>query len=261
MKLIANLSLLFTERPLVERFAAAARAGFEGVEIQFPYDVPADVLRAAAGSLPIELINVRSARPDGVGIATDAGGRALFAEELDRTLRYAETLGVRKVNVLAWAPPPGQSESETEAALAGNVRLAAERLSPRGIAVVVECVNPVDAPGFWLRDVGTSLGFLDRLGDDRVRFQLDFYHMARTEPDLVGAIARAGPRIGHLQFADAPGRHEPGTGAIHFGSAFAALRAAGYNGAVSAEYRPVGRTEDGLGWMAEVPAWLGRDRA
>jgi hydroxypyruvate isomerase len=121
---------------------------------------------------------------------------------------------------------------------------------------VVEAVNPFDVPGFWLDGLGKALGFLDALGDERILLQFDFYHMARTEPDLVAAIAEAGPRIGHVQFADHPGRHEPGTGGIDFTSAFAALKRTGYDDVVSAEYRPAGRTDDGLGWMAAARGWL-----
>jgi hydroxypyruvate isomerase len=256
MQLIANLSLMWTELPLADRFAAAARAGFDGAEIQFPYEADAKALKAAAGDLPIALINVLAAGPSGAGLATDAGARGAFAAELERTLRYAEVLEVRKVNVLGLPPPAGQAGEVTEAVFADNVRLAAEKLSAIGIMPVVEAVNPIDVPGFWLDGLGKALGFLDVLGDERVRLQFDFYHMARTEPDLVTAIEAAGGRIGHVQFADDPGRNEPGTGGIDFASAFAALRRIGYDDVVSAEYRPAGRTDDGLGWMAAARGWL-----
>jgi hydroxypyruvate isomerase len=126
-----------------------------------------------------------------------------------------------------------------------------------GVKVVVEAINPFDVPGFFLDGLDPALAFLDLLGDPAVSLQFDFYHMARTEPDLVAAIARAGWRIGHVQFADHPGRHEPGSGAIDFEDALSALRKTGYAGAVSAEYRPAGRTEAGLGWMSRLRAQLG----
>lgn len=254
--LAANISMLFTEVPLPERFAAAARAGFDAVEIQFPYGVPPDTLRRAAGELPVVLINAPATDARGAnGLATDPAGRAAFAAGLDEALRYAEALGAAKLNVLAGPPPPGQPDAVTRAVLADNVRLAAERFRGTGVALVMEAINPVDLPGFWLDGLGKALAFLDGLGET-IGFQFDLYHMARTEPDLLAAIAAAGARIGHVQFADLPGRHEPGTGGIDFPAALAALAEAGYAGALAAEYRPLGRTEEGLGWMPMVRACM-----
>jgi hydroxypyruvate isomerase len=251
MRLIANISLLFLELPLKERFAAAARHGFEGVEIQFPYEEDAKALRAAAGALPIELINLPAGAPDAgdVGLSTDAGRRNLFHAGIEQGLRMAETLGCSKVNVLCGAPPPGQAADVTQATLAENLRRAAERLAGSGIAVMVEPVNPFDVPGYWIDGLDKGLALLDRVAHDNLRLQFDLYHMARTEPDLVAAIARAGAHIGHVQFADTPGRHEPGTGTIDFAAARRVLEATGYAGAISAEYRPRGDTASGLGWM------------
>jgi hydroxypyruvate isomerase len=257
MHLIANISLMFTEVPLPQRFGAAARAGFDGVEIQFPYDVDAAILRDAAGELPVVLINVpASDGRGGIGRAVDAGQRDRFATGLDEARRFAETVGVRKVNVLAGAPPLGQSDAVTARILSDNVQLATEMMDAVGVEVVVEAINPFDSPGFWLDRLEKTLRFLHGQADPRVKLQFDFYHMSRTEPDLLAAIRRAGPMIGHVQFADHPGRHEPGTGAIDFPAAFAALREVGYSGPVAAEYRPRGRTEDGLAWMATLREWL-----
>ena len=257
MHLIANLSLLFTEMPLARRFGAAAAAGFEGVEIQFPYESDPAALKRDAGGMPIVLINAPARDPRGAnGLATDATQRQAFAENLEEAIRFAGILGVRKLNVLPGPPPPGQADAETEAVLADNLSLAAERCDGIGVAVVTEAINPFDAPGFWLDRLGKALSTLETLGDRRVKLQFDLYHMSRTEPDLVAAIGAAAPWIGHVQFADDPGRHEPGTGSIDFPAAFAALRRAGYGDAVSAEYRPAGRTQDGLGWMAAARGWI-----
>ncbi len=257
MQLIANISLLFTELPLEQRFAAAARAGFDGVEIQFPYEHDPALLRAAAGTLPIVLINVPAADGRGsTGLATDAGQQAAFLRGLDQARRYAEILRVEKVNILAGPPPTSQPPDLTEGTLSENVRFAARRMAAIGVMTLVEVINPFDMPGFWLDGLARALGFLDALADPAVRLQFDFYHMARTEPDLVAAIEEAGWRIGHVQFADHPGRHEPGTGAIDFARAFAALRRTGYNGAVSAEYRPAARTQEALAWMQDLRAWI-----
>ena len=258
MQLIANISLLFAERPMRDRFAAAATAEFEGVEIQFPYDEDARALREAAGDLPIVLINLPAGNPavGDVGLATDADRRPDFARGIETALRHAEILKVEKVNILAGPPPRSQAPAVTDSVFRGNARLAAERLETLGLPLMVEAVNPFDVPGFVLDSLDKALAMIDAIDHPSVRLQFDFYHMARTESDLVAAIRRAGPRIGHVQFADAPGRQEPGSGRIDFAAAFAALRRTGYRGAVSAEYRPAGRTEAGLGWMVEARRWL-----
>ena len=252
MKFGANLSMMFTERPMVERIAAAAAAGFDAAEIQFPYDEPVDALREAVegAGIPLVLINV----PAGDRAAGDVGLAALppreaeFRAAVDLCLGYARALGVRKVNVLSGRP--GElPEAASMRTLVGNLRLAADRFGEAGIAVQVEPVNPVDVPGFFLTSLDRALEALAAAGHPNLHLQFDLYHMARTEPSLTGAIARAGARIGHVQFADTPGRHEPGTGTIDFAAALGALAAAGYDDVVSAEYRPAGRTEDGLGWL------------
>lgn len=259
MQLIANLSLMFTEVPFLERFSAAGRAGFAGVEIQFPYEWSVEEISRAAGELPIVLINVPALdERGGNGRATDGAARAAFAEGVEQAVRYAAELGVSKVNVLAGPPPIGQDDATTARVFSDNVSLAAKRFERIGVETMLEVINPFDIPGFWLDSLDKFLRFYAGQGDPRLRLQFDLYHMARTEADLVEAVRRAGDLIGHVQFADNPGRHEPGTGQLDFKAAFAALRAVHYDGAVGAEYRPAGRTEAGLGWMKEAPAWFGR---
>ena len=251
MQIIANISMLFTQRPIAERFAAAERAGFDGVEIQFPFEHEAVTLRQAARDVPVVLINLPAGRPEigDVGLSTDRSRRDLFAAAVETGLAYAEALRVRKVNILAGAPPASQPDDVAAQVLADNVVWAAERLSTIGVVLHVEAVNPFDVPGYWLASLDRALRFLEGLPPGTARLQLDLYHMARTEPDLVAAITRARDWIGHVQFADVPGRHEPGTGEIDFEKAFAALLANGYDDVFSAEYRPRGRTEDGLAWL------------
>lgn len=257
MQLIANISLMFTELPLDLRFAAAARAGFDGVEIQFPYEMDPLLLKRCAGDVPVVLINIPADDGrGGIGRSTDAAQRGLFAEGVESAMRYAEALGVRKANVLSGPPPVGQSDTVTARVLSDNVQLAAERMDSVGVEIVVEAINPFDVPGFWLQSLDKALRFIDGQGDPRVSLQFDFYHMARTEPDLPAAILQAGPRIGHVQFADHPGRHEPGTGRIDFAAAFAALHKTGYRDVVAAEYRAAAGTQAGLGWMEQVRSWL-----
>jgi hydroxypyruvate isomerase len=260
MRIAANLSMLFTERPLPERFAAARAAGFEGVEIQFPYDHPPEALAAAAraAAMPVVLINIPAgdAAAGDIGLGALPARRAEFREGVARCLSYARVLGVRRVNILSGRPGPGDDPAECRATLLENLRFAAAAFAPHGIRTLIEPVNPVDRPGFFLDRLAPAIEILREAANPAAGLLFDLYHMARTEPDLVAAIAEAGRLIGHVQFADTPGRHEPGTGTIGFAAAFAALRRAGYADWVAAEYNPTARTEDGLGWMPAVRAAL-----
>jgi hydroxypyruvate isomerase len=165
-------------------------------------------------------------------------------------------LGVRRVNVLAGRPGPGADTAACHATLTGNLRHAAAQFAPLGIRVMVEPVNPHDVPGFFLDRLAPAMRAARDAAHPAVGVQFDLYHMARTEPDLSAAIAEAGPLIGHVQFADTPGRHEPFTGSIDFAAALAALHRAGYADWIAAEYRPAGRTQDGLAWLGRLRAML-----
>lgn len=250
MYLCANLSMMFTELPMVDRFAAARDAGFDGVEIQFPDEEDMGALaraRVEAG-FPVALINVPRGGPDQAGLAALPGREADFAAAVETCRRNAEALGAEKVNILAGFTRDAPHEACADT-LTRNLRHAAGAFAGDGRRVMVEPVNPRDVPGFFLHGLDAGLAALERAGHPNLFLQFDLYHMAITEADLLAAIARAGPHIGHVQFADAPGRHEPGTGGIDFVAALAALAATGYDGAVSAEYRPLGDTLAGLAWV------------
>ena len=251
MKLSANLSFMFTEAPLLERFALARAAGFDCVEIQFPYEHSPQALKASADGLPIDLINVPAGAPERgyLGLATDIAQKPGFEAAVETALRYAGMLGAKKLNVLCGAAPAGQREDATRAHVAANLRFAAERMASAGVQALVEMINPFDSPGFWLGSLAKTLEALCDADHPNLKLQFDLYHMARTEADLIAAIEQAGPHIGHAQFADAPGRREPGTGEIDFAAALRALERAGYRGVIAAEYRPQGETLAGLTWM------------
>ncbi|TMV12646.1 hydroxypyruvate isomerase family protein [Arenibacterium halophilum] len=253
MKLIANISMMFTEVALAQRLDQARAAGFEGVEIQFPDDADIAPLQAAIRDtgLPVVLINVPRGPGDAVGLASLPGEEPAFARAVETCARQAKALGVRKVNVLAGRPPEGADPAACRATLVANLRHAAEVFAGIGVRVMVEPVNPGDVPGFFLPSLGAALSVLNEAAHDNLALQFDLYHMEITEPDLLEAIRTAGKRIGHVQFADTPGRHEPGTGTIDFARAFDALRATGYADVVSAEYRPAGATTDQLGWIPD----------
>lgn len=257
MILCANLSMLYADLPLPERVAAAARDGFDAVEMQFPAPEETHALRAAceAAGLPLVLINIPRESPrmkrqgHSRGLAALPGHEADFVEAMAQCVEQARALQVAKVNVLAGCPPEGSDPEACWAVLRDNLRRAGDAFGALGVRVMVEPMNPHDVPGFFLIGLRAGLEALARADHPNLALQFDLYHMALTEPDLPTAIARAGARIGHVQFADTPGRHEPGTGRIDFPAALAALRATGYAGALSAEYRPSRSTQTTLGWM------------
>lgn len=258
MYLAANLTMLFQEYPMEERFRAAAAAGFKYVEIQFPHFHPLEELQRAreAADVEVVLINVPAGNPERgeVGLAALPGREKDFREAVELCATYARGLGARKVNVLAGKPPVDLSADRIWRTLTENLRFAVERLGEEGLMVLTEPINPVDVPGVFLNCLEAGLEALERVAHPGLYLQFDLYHMGITEPDLLKAIARAGRAIGHVQFADHPGRHEPSSGSLDLLGALAALREVGYDDAIAAEYRPLGRTEDGLHWMADFEA-------
>ncbi|MFC4258014.1 hydroxypyruvate isomerase [Marinobacter lacisalsi] len=251
----ANLTLLFNELPFEERFSAARQAGFRGVEYLFPYAWPEATL--AQHLRENDLTQVLFNLPPGDwnagerGVACLPGREEEFRAGVEEAVRYARALGCQRLNCLAGLRPAEADEGRLWATLRQNVDYAARRLEGEGITLCLEAINSrVDMPGFLLDTSAKVLGLMDEVGADNVRLQYDLYHMQIMEGDLIRTLRRCMARIGHIQFADNPGRHEPGTGEINFRSIFRALDDAGYNGWVSAEYHPKARTDAGLGWMS-----------
>ncbi len=256
MKLCANLSMLFTELPLPERIGAAAEAGFAAVEIQFPYALPAEALRAAldAAGLPLLLINLPAGdlMDGGPGLAAVPGRQAEFDAALAEALAYARVVRPQCVNVLPGRLADGVSHAAARETLAGNLRRSAEAFAPLGIRVLAEAINPLDMPGFLVNTPEDLLALLAAVDHPNCAAQLDLYHMARQGLDLPTCIAALAGHIGHVQFADCPGRGAPGTGTVDFAAARAALREAGYAGWLAAEYRPgEAGTAASLAWLAQ----------
>jgi hydroxypyruvate isomerase len=253
-KFAANLSFLFTELPFHERFARAARAGFAGVEYLFPYEWPARDVAGWLQGAGVEqvLFNL----PPGDWATGDRGLACLphrqgeFAESVDRALDYAMVLDCERVHCMAGLRPAGYEEAELEATWIANLRHAADRFAGIGATVTVEPINSrIDMPGYWLDDVAKGIRLLEAVDRDNVRLQLDLYHARVMGYPLAETIAASSHRLGHVQIADCPGRHEPGSGEIDFPPLFAQLDRLGYAGWVGCEYRPRGTTEAGLGWM------------
>jgi hydroxypyruvate isomerase len=255
MKIAANLSLLFTELPLLRRVEAAAAAGFDGVELQFPYEVSALELKSALdpAGLPLLLFNlpVGDMAQGGPGLPSVPARQAQFDAALQLALDYARVLRPRWVNVLAGRLAEGLSREVALETLTANLRRAAEAFAELGVGVLAEAINPLDMPGFLINTPEHLQALLAAVAQDNFAVQYDLYHMARQGLDPAAGIALLAGRIGHVQFADCPGRHQPGSGALDFAAALQALRRSGYGGWLAAEYRPSGSTADSLGWLAQ----------
>lgn len=249
----ANLSLLFTEHALPERFAAAAAAGFSDVEIQFPYDYPAAQLRAAADAAGVHIILINLPAGDlmtgGYGLASHPARQNDFLAALTLGTHYATTLGVRMVNVLAGRFDPACDDKTTLRTLTTNLTLAAEHLAAHGIRTTCEAINNIDMPGFVITTPEQLATLLTNVAHHNVFMQLDLYHLARMQIDIPDAISCHLPKIGHIQFADHPGRHEPGTGQLPLPQIFDLLDYLDYNGWCSAEYHPQKTSIDSLRWL------------
>lgn len=247
----ANLSLLFTERPLAERFAAARTAGFHAVEIQFPYELPAPQLKAllAASHLRLVLINVPAGdlMEGGDGLACVPGREKAFREAVELALEYATALEVPTVNVLAGRQTAGISEENCYSTLQENLHHAVTVFRKAGIRVVAEAINIFDMPRFLVHSLADMQNLCEKIPG--LGMQFDCYHMARMGEEISTALKSNLPLIGHVQFADAPGRHEPGSGTLDFMKIFSVIEASTYTGFCGAEYRPSQRTEETLAWL------------
>ena len=249
----ANLSMLFTEWPFLDRFARAAQAGFRFVEFQFPYEVPAAEIRARLDRHQLQAVlhnTPAGNRAAGErGIACHPDRVAEFRAGVAQAVTYATTLGVPRVNVLAGKRPPGVDEAALRRTLVANLQHAAQAFRQAGLVLLVEPINDFDVPGFYLTRTAQALDLLDEVGADNAFVQYDLYHAQRMEGDVAATLQRHLARIGHVQFADNPGRHEPGTGELNWEFLFAHLDRIGYRGQVGAEYVPATTTEEGLGWL------------
>jgi len=249
----ANLSMLFTEAPFLDRFALARAAGFSFVEYLFPYDYHAEELKVQLDrhGLRQVLFNLPAgdwARGDR-GIAADPGRVEEFRAGVPKAVAYALALGVKNLNALAGKRVAGADDALLRETLAGNLKFAARLLAEQGLRLLVEPVNHFDIPGFFLNRTGQVLELLDQIGEPNAFLQFDVYHAQREEGELAATLRNQLHRIGHIQIADNPGRHEPGTGEINFPFLFAELDRLGYAGHVGLEYVPSAGTQASLGWL------------
>ncbi|TDS75313.1 hydroxypyruvate isomerase [Comamonas sp. JUb58] len=252
----ANLSMLFTEVPFLDRFERAAQAGFEAVEFLFPYAHTVEEIqqRLDATGLQIVLHNLPAGDWEAGerGIACDPRRVDEFRAGVAKAVTYAHALGVPQLNCLAGKAPADVDAASLRRTLVDNLRFAAAALKMADLRLLVEPINTFDIPGFYLSRTDQALAILDEVGAANAFVQYDIYHAQRSEGELAATLQKHLARIGHVQLADNPGRHEPGSGEINYPFLLAHLDRIGYSGWVGCEYKPAQSTEAGLHWLETV---------
>jgi hydroxypyruvate isomerase len=245
----ANLAYLFTERPLLERFAAAKAAGFAAVELQAPYDTPAAEVgrEIERHGLTMLGINTPPAARGENGVAGVPGREQEFASLFDKALDYAVAIGARTIHCLSGRVPPERTGA-AERVFAANLARAAELAGERGIGLLIEPLNRRDRPDNLLHLPEQAAAIIDMVDRPNVRMQFDFYHVQIEAGDLITRFQQHFPVIGHVQVAAVPSRAEPDEGEVNYANLFGMIDRAGYAGWIGCEYKPRGRTEDGLAW-------------
>jgi 2-dehydrotetronate isomerase len=246
----ANLAFMFAERPMIERFGAAAAAGFKAVELQFPYDLAPTDVRAELRRHGLVQLGINTPmRPHGgeSGIGAVPGREREFAETFDKALDYVVAIGGSAIHAMAGTVAPEQRPAAERVFLANYAR-AADLAAKKNITILIEPLNPRDRPDYFLAHVEQAADLIAKMGRPNVRIQFDFYHVQIISGDLLTRFEKFQPVIGHVQVAAVPSRAEPDEGEVNFPAVFDALDRLGYAGWVGCEYKPRGRTEDGLGW-------------
>lgn len=253
VKLAANLSMMFNEFEFLDRFSKASESGFKGVEYLFPYDYDKDHLLNLLGENG--LVQVLHNLPAGDwdsgerGIACHPDRVGEFKEGVELAVEYASTLGCPQVNCLAGILPGDIGEGEAHKTFVDNLRYAAPIFKNKGIKLIIESINTIDMPGFFLNNTEQAKGILNDVGSDNLFLQYDIYHMQIMEGDLARTVESNLKDISHMQLADNPGRHEPGTGEINYDFLFQFIDEIGYEGWIGCEYIPAATTLEGLSWI------------
>jgi 2-dehydrotetronate isomerase len=243
----ANLGFMFTERPLVERFGAAAAAGFEGVELMFPYDLPAEEMRAEIDRHELTILGLNTRQTPESGLAAVPGRERDFAILFGHALDYAATIGARAIHCMAGVVPQMQ-HAAAEKTLVDNLLRAADKADRWNINLYIEAINHRDRPSYFLRRVEQAADIIAKVNRPNVRLQFDFYHAQIEGGDVLRRFEELLPRIAHVQIAAVPTRAEPDEGELNYAAIFAALDRLGYRGWVGCEYEPRSTTEGGLDW-------------
>jgi hydroxypyruvate isomerase len=243
----ANLGHLFTERPLLERFGAAAAAGFTAVELQFPYEVAPAAVKAELARRGLVQLGINTPQGPEFGLAALPGRERDFAAAFARALDYVTAIGGTAIHCMAGVVPASERPAAEQVFIANLARAAAEA-AKANITLLIEPINPRDRPGYFLSHVEHAADLVGRIGAPNVRIQFDFYHNQIVGGDLIRRFEKYLPLIGHAQIAAVPTRGEPDEGEINYPAIFDAMERLGYAGWIGCEYKPRARTEDGLGW-------------
>lgn len=252
-KFAANLTMMFNELPFLQRFGAAAQAGFKAVEFLFPYDHPAEEIAQQLETHRLE--NVLFNLPPGDwaggerGIASLPGREAEFRDGMAKALAYAKVLGTRRLHMMAGLLPESADHALHRATYIANLRRACAEAATHGIAMMIEPINTRDMPGYFMNTQADAHAIREEIGADNLKVQMDFYHVQIVEGDIAMKVRRYLPHIGHIQVAGVPERNEPDTGEVNYRYLFRLLDELGYDGWVGCEYRPAKGTLEGLGWM------------
>jgi hydroxypyruvate isomerase len=251
----ANLTMLFTEDPFLNRFALARIGGFKAVEFLFPYAYSKEEIKTNLDAYVLKLVLHNLPAGD-----WDAGERGIachpdrveeFRAGVTKAIEYAAYLNVGQLNCLAGKAPLGVDGKLIQETFVGNLKFAAEQLKRENIKLLIEPINTFDIPGFYLSRTQQAIDIMDQVGSDNLYLQYDIYHAQRMEGELANTIQKYFSRIAHIQLADNPGRNEPGTGEINYDYLFGLLDRLGYAGYIGCEYKPLKSTEAGLGWMGQ----------
>jgi 2-dehydrotetronate isomerase len=245
----ANLGYLFSDRPLIERPAAAARAGFAAIEMQFPYEVSASTMKAQIEAHELVMLGINTAlgRSGDVGLGAIPGRERDFATLFQQALEYVVTIGGRAIHCMAGVVPPEQRPA-ADKVFVTNLTRAADLAREKGITLLIEPLNPRDRPNYFLTRLEHAADIVRRVERDNVKIQFDFYHAQIAGGDLIKRFEALFPVVGHVQIAAVPSRSEPDEGEVNYPAIFAMLDRIGYAGWVGCEYRPRGKTEEGLDW-------------
>jgi hydroxypyruvate isomerase len=254
-KFAANLTMMFTEVPFPERFAAAAKAGFQGVEFLFPYEIPPQKVGRLLKHHALQ--NVLFNLPPGNwgvgerGIASLPGRESDFRESVAVAIAYALVLGTPCLHAMAGLLPAGADRQQHRIVYVENLRYAARELAKHGRTLVIEPINTRDIPGFFLNSQAQAHAICEAVGEPNIKVQMDLYHAQIVEGDLAVTLRKYIQRVGHIQIASVPERHEPDEGEVNYPYLFRLLDELQYDGWIGCEYKPRGRTEDGLEWFRD----------
>ena len=256
-KLCANISMLFTEVDFLDRFELAAKAGFKGIEYWFPYDFNASDIMQHLQNNNLQQVLFNLPAGDWAagerGIACHPGREEEFRAGVDSAIKYALELNCQQCNVLAGIKPDTISEQQAHSTFVSNLKYACEAFKQAKLTLLIESINTFDIPDFFLTTTEQAIQLIAEVGADNLLYQYDIYHMQRMEGNLLATIQTHLANIGHMQLADSPGRHQPGTGEIEFSTLLDNIDSLGYQNWIGAEYNPTNSSLNSLDW---AKAWL-----